>query len=127
MGLGPAAFAGILLARVFLEGGGAEALFGLGLFTLLGAYEGAIVGLAQWLVLRQRLPAIARRSWIWATVAGAMAAWFLGMLPGTVMSLIGNDGGAMPEPEGAGVYAMAAGRCRNSRARKHWQRRLRWP
>jgi hypothetical protein len=109
LGLGPVAFVGILLVRVFSEGGGAEALFGLGLFTLLGAYEGAIVGLAQWIVLRRRLPEISRRSWIWATVAGATAAWLLGMLPSTIMSLIGNDGGTMPEPEGAGVYAMATG------------------
>lgn len=109
LGLGPVAFVGILLARVFAEGGGPEALFGLGLFTLLGAYEGAVVGLAQWIVLGRRLPAISRRSWVWATVAGAAVSWFLGMLPSTIMSLIGDGGGAMPEPEGAGVYVMAAG------------------
>nr|AHM02039.1 hypothetical protein Tery_2651 [uncultured miscellaneous Crenarchaeota group] len=109
LGLGPVAFVAILLVRVFSEGGGPEALFGLGLFTLLGAYEGAVVGLAQWLVLRRRLPEVSRRSWIWATVAGAATAWLLGMLPSTIMSFIGGGGGAMPEPEGAGVYVMAAG------------------
>ena len=99
LGLGLVAFAGILLVRVFSEGGGPEALVGLGLFTLLGAWEGAVVGLAQWIVLRRRLPEIARRSWVWATVAGAAATGFLGMLPGTVMSLTGDGGGTMPEFE----------------------------
>ncbi len=109
LGLGPVAFAAILLVRLFSEGSGPEALFGLGLFTLLGAFEGAVVGLAQWLVLRRRLPALTRRSWISATVAGAAAAWLLGMLPSTIMSLIGDGGGAIPEPEGAGIHIMAAG------------------
>jgi len=109
LGLGPVAFAGILLVRIFSEGGGPEALVGLSLFTLLGAYEGAIVGLAQWIVLRQRLPEIARRRWIWATIAGAATAWLLGMLPNTVMSLIGDGGGAPTDFEGVWLFVMAAG------------------
>ncbi|MDH4312914.1 MAG: hypothetical protein OEW57_14890, partial [Gammaproteobacteria bacterium] len=46
-------------------------------FVLLGAFEGAVVGVAQRAVLVRRLPAL--RGWIRATVAGAMAAWALGM------------------------------------------------
>jgi hypothetical protein len=103
------AFVAILLVRVLAEGGGAEALIGLILFTLLGAFEGAVVGFAQWLVLCGRLTDLARRSWILATVAGAVAAWFLGMLPSTVMALAGNGGGEGPDFEGAGVFVMAAG------------------
>lgn len=110
LGLGPVAFAGILLARILAEGGGAvEAVGGLVAFTLLGAWEGAAVGLAQWIVLRRRLPEIGRRSWVWATVAGAVAAWLLGMLPNTIMSFIGDGGGTMPEPESAGLFVMAGG------------------
>ena len=53
----------------------------------LGAAEGMIVGYAQTMVLRRRLPQL--RSWISATVVGAVAAWTLGVLPSTVMSFIG--------------------------------------
>ena len=106
LGLAPVAFVAILLVRVFSEGGGAEALIWLGLFTLLGAFEGAVVGLAQWLVLRQRLPGLTRRSWVWATIIGAVATWFLGMLPGTIMSVIGNDGGDLPDLDGTEALVM---------------------
>jgi hypothetical protein len=108
-GLGPVAFVGILAVRVLAEGGGMEAVVGLVLFTLLGAFEGAVVGLAQWLLLRRRLPNLGRRSWVLATVAGAIAAWFLGMLPGTAMSLAGSAGSEPPDLDGAGVFIMAAG------------------
>lgn len=110
LGLGPVAFVGILLARVLAESGGlVAALTGLLLFTVLGAFEGAVVGQAQWMVLRRRLPGLARGSWVWATVVGAVAAWLLGMLPSTATSLMGNGGGKAPDFEGAGMYVLATG------------------
>ena len=51
----------------------------------LGALEGVIVGSAQAMVLRRRLPQL--RTWVAATALGAVIAWALGMLPGTLMSL----------------------------------------
>ena len=60
----------------------------------LGALEGAIVGAAQAIVLRRRLPQL--RTWVAATMAGAVVAWTLGMLPGTLMSLVGSDPSATP-------------------------------
>ena len=51
----------------------------------LGALEGVIVGSAQAIVLRRRLPRL--RTWVAATAVGAVIAWTLGMLPGTLMSL----------------------------------------
>jgi len=52
----------------------------------LGVIEGAIVGYAQVVVLRRRLPEL--RAWIRATMVGAACAWTLGMLPGTLMSIV---------------------------------------
>ena len=52
--------------------------------TASGVVEGAIVGLAQWKVLRRKLE-IARRAWVGATIAGALLAWLLGSLPSTLM------------------------------------------
>lgn len=110
LGLGPAAAVGILLARVLVETGGiVAALASLLLFTLLGALEGAIVGLAQRMVLHRRLPGVTRRSWVAATAAGAAAAWFLGMLPATAMSLLQDAHAGSPEADGAWGLAMAAG------------------
>ncbi len=109
LGLAPVAFIGLLAARILVEAGGAEAAFGgLALFTLLGAFEGAVIGLAQWLVLRRPLPGIARRSWVLATTLGAMAAWFLGTLPNTVLTLSETRGGAAPGFDGTVGYAEAA-------------------
>ena len=57
-----------------------------------GAVEGLVVGFAQARVLRQRLPHL--QGWVRATVVGAVAAWALGMIPSTVMSINapGNSG-----------------------------------
>ena len=60
----------------------------------LGALEGAIVGSAQAMVLRRRLPQL--RTWVAATVLGAVVAWTLGMLPGTLMSLDGSVSSVTP-------------------------------
>jgi hypothetical protein len=46
-----------------------------------GAAEGAVLGTAQALVVRRAIPAVASRDWIVATVAGAVVAWAIGLLP----------------------------------------------
>ena len=51
-----------------------------------GACEGVAVGFAQGAVLRRRVPAIALGLWTAATVAGALVAWVLGMIPSTLAS-----------------------------------------
>jgi hypothetical protein len=59
-----------------------------GMALLLGALEGAVVGIAQWLVLKRRLPAMALHTWILATASGAVVEWFLGIRPDMVMGLV---------------------------------------
>lgn len=110
LGLAPAALAGLILARVLVESGGAAAaLAAMLIFCILGALEGAVVGLAQWLVLRRRLPEVTRRSWVLATLIGAVLAWLLGMLPSTLGSLFaGPSGLADAQLDGGGVHLRAA-------------------
>lgn len=83
---------------------------------LLGVFEGFVVGLAQGIVLRRRLPGLPLRSWINATMIGAMLAWGLGMLPSTMMAA--SAGGTQAAPQGGFApsempewftYVMAAG------------------
>jgi hypothetical protein len=54
------------------------------LLLLAGAMEGAILGGAQWLVLRWWVPAIRWQAWIGATAAGATLAWAIALLPSTI-------------------------------------------
>jgi hypothetical protein len=51
------------------------------LLLVAGAVEGAVLGGAQALVLRRRLPALRRRAWVLLTVAGALVAYGAGLLP----------------------------------------------
>ncbi len=77
--------------------------------VLLGVFEGLVVGGAQGVVLRSRLPQVALRTWILATIIGAMVAWGLGMLPSTLMASSGGETqGSAQMPEWI-TYAMAAG------------------
>jgi hypothetical protein len=55
---------------------------GLVVTVLGGAVEGALLGTGQWLAMGARRPPAHR--WILATVAGAVVAWTLGMLPSTL-------------------------------------------
>jgi hypothetical protein len=74
----------------------------------LGTFEGIVVGWAQWLVLRTELPALAPRAWIGFTALGAFTAWLLGMIPSTVIQLVGMDEGGAPPDLGAGERLAAA-------------------
>jgi len=76
---------------------------------LLGVFEGIVVGAAQGIVLRRRLPELPLRSWIVATVIGAMVAWGLGMLPSTLMAGGAGEGQAAAEMPEWLTYVMAAG------------------
>lgn len=112
LGLGATLGAGFLLFARLGEPHNLAAAFGMILLmTASGAIEGLIVGLLQWSVLRHALPAVSRRAWIVATLAGALVAWFLGSLPATLMSLAsGPAEAAAPsqEPPAAFVLTMAA-------------------
>lgn len=59
----------------------------LALATLGGAVEGAAIGWFQWSALHPWLPRLQRRRWVGVTVAVAVAGWFLGMLPSTLVSM----------------------------------------
>lgn len=60
------------------------------LLLAAGAGEGAVLGTAQWLVLREPLPDLDSRPWITATAAAAAFAWSLGMLPSTLGERLEN-------------------------------------
>jgi hypothetical protein len=104
---------GVLGPRLAGLTGALPAVIGLVAGVLLGIFEGSVVGAAQGIVLRARLPRLALRTWIVATVIGAMVAWGLGMLPSTLMGAgAGADasgGQAAAEMPEALTYVMAAG------------------
>jgi hypothetical protein len=111
IGLGVAGLVGV---QVFAGGPAnlGQALVGIAPAIIAGAFEGLVVGWAQWSVLRQRLPGMRARSWIGATVLGAFVAWCLGMLPSTLMSLAPQPTAAQTGPspfEGPLVYPLAMG------------------
>ena len=77
-----------------------------------GAIEATIVGLAQWWGFHPWLPAILRREWWLATLAGALLAYVLGYLPTTLMSLTEQSnppGTPVQEPDQWVVLLLAAG------------------
>jgi hypothetical protein len=100
---------GVLGPRLAGLTGAWPAVLGLVAGVLLGIFEGIVVGAAQGTVLRRRLPRLAPRTWILATVIGAMVAWGLGMLPSTLMSADAGGGQAAAEMPEALIYVMAAG------------------
>jgi hypothetical protein len=79
-----------------------------GVMIAAGALEGAIVGFAQWLVFRRRLPRVSRREWVTATAISALVAWAIGMAPSTLMALNESAGSSgPPEMSDAVKYALA--------------------
>ena len=81
-----------------------------GLTVVLGAFEGGIVGYAQWRVLRTMFPTIGSSSWLTATALGAIIAWLLGMIPSTVASFQSASSPHPPqEPSESTVLILAAG------------------
>lgn len=78
----------------------AGAIGAVSLGTLL---EGVVVGAFQAEVLGKARPGLRRRAWILATALGAGAAWLLGMIPSTLMSL--DAGGETPTGGEPGTLA----------------------
>jgi hypothetical protein len=101
--------AGVAAALAGLDDTGRVLLVAVVVATLIiaGAFEGVVVGYAQWRVLRAALPTLPWRSWIGATVLGALVAWTLGLVPSTVMS-VGGQGGGEPPFDDAVQYLLAA-------------------
>ncbi|NLG27524.1 MAG: hypothetical protein GX557_06410 [Chloroflexi bacterium] len=80
------------------------------LMTASGLLEGAIVGLAQWRVLRAPFPRLTRRTWVAATILGALLAWACGSVPMTLASLsAGPEQATATEPAGWVIALAAAG------------------
>jgi hypothetical protein len=52
-----------------------------------GVFEATLVGLAQWWAMHPWFPMITRGNWWRATLIGALAAYIMGYLPSTLMSL----------------------------------------
>ena len=100
---------GVLGPRLAGLSGAWPAMLGLVAGVLLGVFEGIVVGAAQGSVLRRRLPGLALRRWIVATVIGATIAWGLGMLPSTLLSANAGGSEAATEMPEALVYVLAAG------------------
>ena len=95
------------LGATLLLGQGANGAIGdtPGAFTIVSAavvavllgivLEGVVVGWAQGMALRSRLP-LSVRDWTIATAVGAGIAWLLGMVPSTIIAL--HELGAPVEP-----------------------------
>jgi len=86
LGLGGVFAMGFFMAPSGNELNDTPAMAGVVLIVMsLAAFEGAVVGLVQWLALRRALPALSLSGWLGATVAGAVIAWLLGMIPGMLI------------------------------------------
>jgi len=109
LGLGLAALIAIGVAQSQALPPAAEILVVTAAFLAIGAYEGAIVGVAQWLVLRRRLPSLRAKSWIAATVMGAVVAWMLGRIPSALADWESVSGGVgQPAPSLLMIVGLSA-------------------
>ena len=109
VGLGAASLIGAALAWTVETALGAFA--GLAMMAILvfaGTFEGAVVGVAQALVLRRWLKGLSWKKWVLATAVGALVAWILGMLPTTLMDFSAEATNTpAPEISDAMQYAFA--------------------
>lgn len=88
IGLGLTFIVGVSSVLLIGEPQGAMAAIGLGLLMVAsGAIEGVVVGGAQWWAMQSALPEINRKSWLAATLIGALVAWSFGSIPTTMMSM----------------------------------------
>ena len=111
IGLGATFAIGIgLFSGLAGTSGPAAAMVTVGLMTATGVLEGALVGLFQWLVLRIAIPGITRGAWVWATILGALVAWFLASLSMSFADFSQPvDPSAVSEPPQSLVLLVAAG------------------
>jgi hypothetical protein len=78
IGLGAVAGGGLSLTIYWGEATGSRAVVGIAAtMIVLGAFEGVVLGVAQWLVLHGPLPTLAWHAWVRATLLGAVVAWTL--------------------------------------------------
>jgi hypothetical protein len=88
IGLGLTFTVGIGSAMLIGEPHGTLVAIALGLLMVAsGAIEGVILGIAQWWAMQAYLPTVSRKSWVAATVIGALVAWTFGSIPTTMMSI----------------------------------------
>lgn len=107
IGLGAvASIGGLVASHADRAGRAGTALAVAALFVGLGALEGAVVGIAQQRVLADAVPGLS--GWVRATVAGAVVAWAVGMLPSTVISLLPREAGASPPAIGQPLRLLLA-------------------
>lgn len=109
IGLGLTFTVGVGSVLLIGEPQGAMAAIGLGLVMVAsGAIEGVVVGSAQWWAMQSALPEINRKSWIAATLVGALVAWSFGSIPTTLMSMNADTAGTpTAEPDTISMLLMA--------------------
>jgi hypothetical protein len=109
LGLGVAVVIAVGVAQAHTLPPAEEILIVTAAFLVIGAYEGAIAGTAQWLVLRRLLPALRAQNWIGATVAGAVIAWMLGRLPTALADWKSVSGGVgQTAPSASEIFLLSA-------------------
>ena len=110
IGLGAAGAIGAILAG--MSGATLDAIASLrvaGALIALGTFEGLIVGLAQWYVLRRPFSHVRPQAWVAASAAGAFVAWTLGMIPSTLADFGAAAGDTAPAAiSDALMYGLAA-------------------
>lgn len=85
-------------------------LLNLLLMSASGIIEGWLVGYLQWNAMAPWLPEISRKTWVLATVFGALLAWFFGSLPFSLMDMGAQQTGVAPvEPPQSIILLGAAG------------------
>jgi hypothetical protein len=102
----------LVITRLGDQGGVSAILLSFLVAVASGAIEATVVGLAQWWAMHPWFPVIARRSWWFATLVGALLAYVLGYLPSTLMSLgeqASQSSASAVEPAQWIVLLLAAG------------------
>lgn len=85
-------------------------LFNMLLMTASGVIEGWLVGYLQWQAMAPWFTEITRKSWVLATIVGALAAWFFGSMPFTFMDMNAQASGtSLVEPPQWVILLGAAG------------------
>ena len=108
VGLGVAAVVGVTFAWTLERMMGVFAgLTLVGVMILVGTFEGAVVGAAQWLVLRHPIQKMRWQAWVLATASGAFVAWTLGMTPSTLMDFGAAADTPVPAIDGMAMYGLA--------------------
>lgn len=81
-----------------------------GLMVITGAIEGAVVGATQWWAMAFAFPGLARRTWMEATIIGAVIAWGLGTLPMVIGSAgsVSASGLVQPVDDGPSTWLVVA-------------------